>query len=612
MSERDFLVGNVLDEMDSTKHRLDILERVISTPGTPETSGDAFNVRHYGAVGDGVTDDTVAFQAALDVAHAAGAATLFAPPGEYIISVSTMTETIGLRIYPDMSIRGAGAGLTTIKLADSQGNFFSLMAPQPVSADMSNFSLIDLTIDMNGAGNPVASAGDLTGGNPRFALQIYTGQNIRVHRCRFVNARGVNTIVTNGVNMANVHITECTFDGIGGGSVDFDHSTIYTNCTDAVITDNIFKASSVLANGARTAIETHGSRHTVAGNQVYGYAIGSNITGVYHADSVGNVISDNSVMDCLFGFIIWSQQSGAHTTGFGMDGLTVAGNHIKIVAPASRPSATAVGGIYFEPNGNLPSRNITIASNVIWSELESVEKVANNASVGIGWFSTANMALSNVTITGNVITNFPAAAIRLSVGTLDNCVISGNTIKNPGSTLNAITTTFKSGIMVITATDGVMRRVKVTNNIITDDIDTSRMAYGIFVLSTTLSHDVELLWNSVDVTGSTTTAFVAPYFRSGSNTNVLLVGAHEGFSVPSSNFARNSRIWDRANGVVWECVVDLSWVTRSYGTAAPATGTWRRGDVVWNSLPSASGNIGWTCVTAGTPGTWKAFGAIDA
>lgn len=48
------------------------------------------------------------------------------------------------------------------------------------------------------------------------------------------------------------------------------------------------------------------------------------------------------------------------------------------------------------------------------------------------------------------------------------------------------------------------------------------------------------------------------------------------------------------------------------GTAAPTTGTWARGDKVYNSQPSASGYIGWVCVTAGTPGTWKGFGLIQA
>ena len=50
-----------------------------------------------------------------------------------------------------------------------------------------------------------------------------------------------------------------------------------------------------------------------------------------------------------------------------------------------------------------------------------------------------------------------------------------------------------------------------------------------------------------------------------------------------------------------------SLVARSIGTAAPVSGTWERGDIVWNSQPSAGGAPGWMCVTAGTPGTWKAM-----
>lgn len=44
-------------------------------------------------------------------------------------------------------------------------------------------------------------------------------------------------------------------------------------------------------------------------------------------------------------------------------------------------------------------------------------------------------------------------------------------------------------------------------------------------------------------------------------------------------------------------------------TAAPAAGDWAIGDCVINSAPSASGGIiGWECVTAGTPGTWRVMG----
>ena len=49
-----------------------------------------------------------------------------------------------------------------------------------------------------------------------------------------------------------------------------------------------------------------------------------------------------------------------------------------------------------------------------------------------------------------------------------------------------------------------------------------------------------------------------------------------------------------------------------YGTTAPTVGAWQRGDVVFNSTPSAGGTPGWVCVTAGTPGTWKAMANVAA
>ena len=39
----------------------------------------------------------------------------------------------------------------------------------------------------------------------------------------------------------------------------------------------------------------------------------------------------------------------------------------------------------------------------------------------------------------------------------------------------------------------------------------------------------------------------------------------------------------------------------------PAAGAHAQGEIVWNRDPTAGSPIGWSCITAGTPGTWKAF-----
>lgn len=46
-----------------------------------------------------------------------------------------------------------------------------------------------------------------------------------------------------------------------------------------------------------------------------------------------------------------------------------------------------------------------------------------------------------------------------------------------------------------------------------------------------------------------------------------------------------------------------------YRNAAPVSGTFNRGSVVWNTNVGVSnGPTGWICTTGGTPGTWQAFG----
>lgn len=51
---------------------------------------------------------------------------------------------------------------------------------------------------------------------------------------------------------------------------------------------------------------------------------------------------------------------------------------------------------------------------------------------------------------------------------------------------------------------------------------------------------------------------------------------------------------------------------QNIGTAAPTAGTWAKGRTVWNASPDAGEPLGWTCVVAGTPGTWVPFGGIQS
>ena len=48
------------------------------------------------------------------------------------------------------------------------------------------------------------------------------------------------------------------------------------------------------------------------------------------------------------------------------------------------------------------------------------------------------------------------------------------------------------------------------------------------------------------------------------------------------------------------------------GASAPTTGTAKVGDRIMDVASAAGGTEGWVCVTAGSPGVWKAIGAVAA
>jgi hypothetical protein len=45
--------------------------------------------------------------------------------------------------------------------------------------------------------------------------------------------------------------------------------------------------------------------------------------------------------------------------------------------------------------------------------------------------------------------------------------------------------------------------------------------------------------------------------------------------------------------------------------AAPVGGAHTVGEIVWNTVPTSHGYVGWVCITAGTPGTWNTFGLVS-
>lgn len=43
----------------------------------------------------------------------------------------------------------------------------------------------------------------------------------------------------------------------------------------------------------------------------------------------------------------------------------------------------------------------------------------------------------------------------------------------------------------------------------------------------------------------------------------------------------------------------------------PEKGNYKRGDIVWHSMPAPGSNVGWVCTATGSPGVWSSFGTIQ-
>jgi Pectate lyase superfamily protein/Right handed beta helix region len=144
----------------------------INEQAAPSTSkgGQTVNVKAYGAVGDGVTNDTVAFKEALRVMAEAGGGTCLVPKGTYIISASGITAPYKAAVSSGVHLVGEGQRASILKVNGMPTNHL-------LQCDGDNWSVENLTFDM---GDYTPSAG-----LPAIACK---GNNWRVANCAIVKS----------------------------------------------------------------------------------------------------------------------------------------------------------------------------------------------------------------------------------------------------------------------------------------------------------------------------------------------------------------------------------------------------------------------------------------
>lgn len=86
-----------------------LMPNTLAAAGEPPagTTSVKLNVRDFGATGDSVTKDTLAFQQAIDRANAFGGAEIFVPQGDYLIGSIVLHSNVHLHLDAGASLLGS-------------------------------------------------------------------------------------------------------------------------------------------------------------------------------------------------------------------------------------------------------------------------------------------------------------------------------------------------------------------------------------------------------------------------------------------------------------------------------------------------------------------------
>ena len=93
------------DEVSALRKALCGAALAAAVSGT--TSGAVFDVREYGAIGDGIVKDTIAIQRALDAAGAAGGGRVTLPPGVYLSGALWLRSGVDLHLEKGAVLKGS-------------------------------------------------------------------------------------------------------------------------------------------------------------------------------------------------------------------------------------------------------------------------------------------------------------------------------------------------------------------------------------------------------------------------------------------------------------------------------------------------------------------------
>ncbi len=354
------------------------------------TSPLVVSVKTYGAKGDGLTDDTAAIQAAIEVVAGTGG-TLLVPDGTYMIN-AILNNYQGLQLRSNMTFRmSSGAVLKAIP--NGSANYSILLLPR-----VSNVNIIGGTLE----GDRSTHTG--TGGESGMGIFVASSQNVYIEGVTAKECWGDGFYV--GGSAGTTNITLC--------NVVADHnrrqglSVVYAD--GVVVKNSTFKNTQGTLPEAGIDIEPNAGE-TVANMQILGCTFTNNSGGGIQN---GLALGDRGI---------------AFAKNVLIDGNVMVGNGFN-----AANGQTGGGGVEISNTSGHRVTNNVMRDNKNWG-LRMRDEADNNTVTGNTITGTQgdgiylDPTITGYTITGNSVTGSTRYGIYLgsgSQGTLSGNTLSGN------------------------------------------------------------------------------------------------------------------------------------------------------------------------------------------
>jgi len=258
----------------------------VTAPPPPPTPlpGPVFNVSNFGAQGNGVSDDTAALQAALNVAVGSGGS-VYAPAGTYLIS-SALSYRGGFTL--------AGDGMAAPTIANTPSGLGTNAMFRPTQDGLANVTVQGVTFDQRG--DSYDRNGDSVS---EWLMDVRGTSNMTVQDCGFRHVRtiGIYSDTTAGATVVGLkvlrnHVFEADGDGFSwfGSFRDFviDSNIVENTKDDAIAVQD--KASGEYPTNIRISNNT--IRNCVTRTNFGSTPNGINAYGSDHVTIVGNTITN--------------------------------------------------------------------------------------------------------------------------------------------------------------------------------------------------------------------------------------------------------------------------------------------------------------------------------